>query len=88
MGKGGCEGVIGGKRQTVLVVLLIPARVAGNILGSLLLGRVRLEHLLEELELRGCGAEEEEGEEDGREDGVEVGEEVHFLVEDFLELGE
>jgi len=61
------------RAMCVLVVLLVPIRVAGYVLGRLLLLlllRVALEHLLEELELGGGEGEkgreeEDEGEEKG-----------------------
>ena len=47
---------------TLIVGLLIPIRVAGDVLGLLLLlmllAAAALEHLLEELELGGCECEE------------------------------
>ena len=52
-----------GEARTVFVILLVPARVASYVLGLLLLLllRMALEHLLEELELGG-GEWEEGGE--------------------------
>lgn len=60
----------GGSRQTVFVVFPVPVRVAGDVLGFLvLLLRVRLEHLLKELELGCCEGEEEGEKEEDREEG-------------------
>lgn len=69
------EGKRGGTR-TGIMVLLVPHRVAGDVLllllGLLLLG---LEHLFEELELGGCkGGEGEEEEGDGEVVVVHFGE--------------
>ena len=61
---------------TVLVVLLVPARVAGYVLGRLLLLLllwVALEHLLEELELRG-GQGDEGGQEENEVERGQSGE--------------
>lgn len=47
--------------DTLIVSCLVPTRVAGDVLGLLLLLLlVALEHLLEELELGGCEGEEGE----------------------------
>ncbi len=66
-------GIRGGDREKVrvstgFVVLSVPVRVAGDVLGLLVgLLRVALEHLLEELELS-SGEEGKEEEEDWRDD--------------------
>lgn len=63
-------------RHAVLVILLVPIRVARHVLrllSVLLLLSAVVEHLLEELELCGGGADEKEGEgEDGEEDSRHV----------------
>jgi len=62
MQRGGTEeGGLGRGRNTTIVVLLVPIRVAGYILWLLLLLLPALiEHLLEELELGFCACDEEE----------------------------
>ena len=72
----------GGNGVTGFISLLVPLRIAGYVLRLLglcvllLLTAAALEHLLEELELRGC-----EGAEEGEEEEVEE-EEMHCGVVD------